>query len=139
MANSIEIKATLTAFGAPPREVTATIVPRSPGERMLRAVGGVAIFWGLALGGLFIPVAHLILVPTFLAAGVIFGIRRAREDLTLATVRGACPRCGVEQEFRIGRRLAGEMNVACPSCHNYLRFATDEIGGVEPASQPHSM
>lgn len=124
-----EIKGTLTAFGTPPREVTATIVPRSPGERILRAAGGAATFWGLALVGLFIPVAHLILVPTFLAAGVIFAIRRGREDRSLAKVHGTCPRCGVAQDFTVGGRLTHGRTFDCPSCHNHLCLETGEIEG----------
>ena len=48
------------------------------------------MFWALALGGLFIPVAHFILVPTFVVAGIVVAVKRSREDRRLVLLRGAC-------------------------------------------------
>lgn len=47
------------------------------------------MFWALALGGLFIPVAHFILVPTFVVTGIVVAVKRAREDRRLVLLRGA--------------------------------------------------
>lgn len=121
----VEEPARLTAFGAPPTKVIATVVYRDPGERAGRALGGLALFWGLAVLGVFIPVAHFILVPTLLCAGVIVGVRRAREDRTLVQVRGVCPRCGAEHDFKVGGRVARERTLACPDCHNNLLLMMD--------------
>jgi DNA-directed RNA polymerase subunit RPC12/RpoP len=122
----VEVPATLTAFGAPPTKVSATVAYRDPGERALRALGGLGLFWSLALFGVFIPVAHLILVPSLLCAGVIVGVRRAREDRTLVKVCGVCPRCGAEHDFQVGGRVARERTLACPDCHNNLLLMLDE-------------
>jgi hypothetical protein len=116
----IEVPVALAAFGVPPRRATAMVVEQSAGERVFRTLSGVGSFWALALAGLFIPVAHFVLVPSFLTAGVVVGIRRAREDRRLLGVRGACPRCGVAQEFRVGGRFTEGRAFTCPSCHNYL-------------------
>ena len=126
---SVEMRATLSAFGAPPQPALATVVHRNPGERTLRALVGAGIFWGLALLGLFVPVAHLVLVPALLAAGLIAGVRRAREEWTLVTVRGSCPRCGRTQEFAVGGRLTTERSFDCPACHNYLNLVTGDAAG----------
>ncbi len=111
----------ITAFGASPRPGTATIVEQTPGERTFRTLSGVGMFWALAFGGLFIPVAHFFLVPAFVVAGIVMGIKRAREDRRLLGVRGACPRCGVEQRFPVGGRLFDGRGFDCPRCHNNLR------------------
>ncbi len=121
--DTITVPATLTAFGAPPRPVTATIVDQGPGVRLARALAALGLFWGLALVGLFIPVAHFILVPTFLTAGLVAAVLRAREDRRLVQVRGACPRCGVEQEFKAGGRFTSDRRLDCPHCHNTLRLS----------------
>jgi hypothetical protein len=119
----------LTAFGSTPRAATASIIEQSPGQRVLRALSGAGTFWAMALGGLFIPVAHFVLVPTFFTAGIIIGIKRLREDRRLLGVHGACPRCGVEQDFRVGGRFFDGRALDCPRCHNTLRLTTN------PASQ----
>ena len=89
-----QVAVSLTAFGVPPRPATAVVIEQSTGERVGRAFAGLGMFWALALGGLFIPVAHFILVPTFLTAGIIMAVKRSKEDRRLAEVSGPCPRCG---------------------------------------------
>jgi hypothetical protein len=111
----------ITAFGDAPTQGTATIVEQTPGERTFRTPSGVGMFWALALGGLFIPLAHSVLVPTFLIAGIVMGIKRSREDRRLLGIRGTCPRCGIEQRFHLGGRFFDGRTFDCPRCHNYLR------------------
>ena len=125
-----ELPTSLTAFGYPSQRAAAVIVEQSPGQRLARALGGLGLFWGLALGGLFIPVAHFVLVPTFVAAGIIVAVKRAREDRRLLLVRGACPRCGIEQEFKPGGRFVRERSLSCPRCHGNLTLVAD------PATNP---
>jgi hypothetical protein len=62
-------------------------------------------------------VAHFVLVPTFVTAGIIMAAKRTREDRRLLLVRGACPRCGVEQEFKPGGRFVSGRSIGCPRCH----------------------
>jgi hypothetical protein len=115
-----EVSVSLTAFGYPSRPATAVIIEQTAAQRFARTLAGLGMFWGLALAGLFIPVAHFILVPTFLTAGVIMAVKRAREDRRLVLLGGACPRCGAEQEFKPGGRFASERSLDCPRCHGNL-------------------
>jgi len=115
-----DVPATLTAFGAAPTDAVATIVIQAPGRRFARALAALGTCWGLALGGLFIPVAHFILVPTFVTAGIVIAVMRGREDRRLLRARGRCPRCGIEQEFAAGGRMTREVRLDCPHCHNSL-------------------
>jgi hypothetical protein len=116
----LAVPAVLTAFGAPPTHVTATVVQQNPGRRATRALAGLGAFWATAAAAVFIPVAHFVLVPTFLAAGVVTAAPRLREDRRLTGVRGACPRCGVEQSFEAHGRFVRERTIDCPSCHHHL-------------------
>ena len=49
---------------------SALVVEQPPGVRAGRVLAGLGSFWGLALASVFIPVAHFLLVPAFLLAGV---------------------------------------------------------------------
>lgn len=115
-----EVPVSLTAFGYPARPATAVIIEQTPAQRVARTLQGLGACWGLALLGLFIPVAHFILVPTFLTAGIIVAVKRAREDRRLIRLCGACPRCGAEQMFKPGGRFVGERSLDCPKCHGNL-------------------
>jgi hypothetical protein len=115
-----ERAASLTAFGFPSQDAAAVIVEQTPAQRAMRVLMGLGFFWGLALCGLFIPVAHFILVPTFVVAGIVVALRRAREDRRLILVRGACPRCGAQHEFRPGGRFESGRSIPCPHCHGNL-------------------
>ena len=119
------VPASLTAFGALPTRVTATVIQQSPGRRAARALGGLGAAWGVAAVAVFIPVAHFILVPTFLAAGAILAFVRLREDQRLTGLHGICPRCGVEQEFEASGRFHRERGLDCPNCHNHLILVAD--------------
>jgi hypothetical protein len=125
MMTGTEQAASLTAFGYPARRATAVVMEQSVGQRFVRALSGLALFWGLALGGLFIPVAHFVLVPTFVTAGIIVAVKRAREDRRLLLVRATCPRCGGEQEFRPGGRFVSDRSFGCPRCHGNVTLVAD--------------
>lgn len=124
-----ETPASLTAFGYPPLGVTAVTIEQTAPPRLGRALSGLGMCWALALGGLFIPVAHFILVPTFMVVGIVVAVKRAREDRRLLLLRGACPRCGAAQEFKPGGRFATGPSVDCPKCHGTLTLVTDEMAG----------
>jgi len=119
----VQVAVSLTAFGFTPRPATAVVIEQSTGERVARAFAGLGMFWALALGGLFIPVAHLILVPVFLSAGIIMAIKRSREERRLAEVRGPCPRCGAQQTFKTSGRFAPGRSLDCPACHGTFEVA----------------
>ena len=120
-----ELPVSLTAFGYPAQRATVVVIEQSSGQRLARALAGLGLFWGLALGGLFIPVAHFVLVPSFLTAGIIVAVKRVREDRRLVLVRGPCPRCAVEQEFKPGGRFVNGRSFGCPRCHGNVSLAGD--------------
>jgi hypothetical protein len=125
----VQVAVSLTAFGFAPRPATALVIEQSTGERVGRAFAGLGMFWALALGGLFIPVAHFILVPVFLVAGVVLAVKRSREDRRLAEVRGPCPRCGAEQVFKAGGRFEPGRGFDCPACHGTVAL---DVPGTTP-------
>jgi len=128
MTREIEVEAELTAFGYDPSPTTAVVIEQPPGTRSGRVLGGLGMFWGLALASVFIPVAHFVLVPTFVVGGIVIAVKRAREDRRLILLRGACPRCGAAQEFRPGGRFADGRSFDCPKCHGTVTLAVPPSG-----------
>ena len=126
----IEVPAVLSAFGYPSSSATAVVIEQTPTQRLGRTLGGLGMFSGLAVAGLFIPVAHFVLVPAFVVAGIIAAVKRAREDCRLVLLRGACPRCGATQEFRPGGRFCSERSINCPKCHGTLTLGATTVRKV---------
>ena len=110
----------LTAFGRPPRDVMVRICAWRPAERVARTLAGWLGCWALASITLFIPVAHVLLVPGFVIAGIVLLLRRSREDQSFVDGRGACPACGMEQTFRLRGKVVLPKQAACPACRARL-------------------
>jgi hypothetical protein len=96
----------------------ATLVENAPPTRFMRAAVITGACWAVALACVFIPLLHFVLVPTFVALGAILGVLRLREDVTLATVEGACPKCRTERTFVVGGRFTDGRAVHCDGCGN---------------------
>ncbi len=63
-------------------------------DRVLRALVMLGLIWLLALISVLVPVAHFILVPSFLLAGPVVAFLRFRVTEVNERVTGACPTCG---------------------------------------------
>jgi hypothetical protein len=103
------------------------VVRRSPADRIRRALLGLATFWGVALLCVLIPIAHFVLVPSFVIIGVVVAVRRLRESASVVSVTGVCPRCGVERSFEGGGALRAESAVSCRVCHNQLELKVELV------------
>lgn len=91
-------------------------------ERVQRALKMLVILWALALATVFVPIAHFVLVPTFLLAGPIVAFRRYGMKSVLEKAGGACPACGQEIAIPLapGDRLP--KRGYCPACNKPLRL-----------------
>ena len=113
---------TLFGFGVAPAD--ARIEARTTGWRARRA----AI--ALAAGLIAAPAAALVPPHAPWALGVL-GIslltarRRWAEEYTLHSLKGACPRCGVDISVRRSTRLRHPHPISCPSCHYELAISVD--------------
>jgi hypothetical protein len=89
---------------------------------MKRALKGLGTFWAAALGSVFIPVAHFLLVPSFGLYGIYTFFQRVRADQIAVKVEGTCPDCGRAQKFDTGGRWSVPRTVACRYCQRSLRI-----------------
>ncbi len=123
-------RAYLNVFGAPPSPVSVTVIEQGLGQRVGRGALALVLCWALASASVFIVLAHFILVPSFFIAGPVLAYFRLRAVRVVKDIHGACPRCGVEQDFKPA--LWGRM-IDCPRCKNQLTL-TGLDGEGPPAS-----
>ena len=118
--------ARLSAFGAEPSRALMTVVELSPLARLGRGAMGLAACWGAAAVAVFLPILHLILVPTLVTGGIVAAIVLGRQAQRVTDVRGACPRCLTAQQFEAGGRVRRARIIACPHCHTNVTLLVGE-------------
>lgn len=116
----------LHLFGFPRAAAEVTVVRHSQAARLRRALLALAKFWGVGLLCVLIPIAHIVLVPTFFILGFVMAVRRFGEAASIVRVSGVCPRCAAPRVFEASGRLRGHARVLCPECRNELDLAVVE-------------
>ena len=94
----------LSGYHGQPARGTVTIREFNREQRMRRALAALGQWWGVALACVFIPVAHFVLVPSFLLYGVWQFFQR------LGTAE-------------LAPRWRAPQPVTCKQCHRGLRLA----------------
>ena len=113
---------TLSGYHGAPTPATLLVASFDRSQRLRRAVKGLAGLWGAMVVSVFIPIAHFVLVPSFLFVGVWQFVRRLKTGALVRGAHGRCPDCGAEQDFEFsGARFP--QSVACASCHRGLTLA----------------
>ena len=115
---------TLTGYDSRTQTAEIRLVTFDEASRARRAGLGVAAWWSAAVASAFIPAAHLVLVPGFVAFGIYSGVRRFRQTVVLLSAAGRCPDCDTEQEFAVGGAWAATLTVACAHCRRHLRLTS---------------
>jgi|SRR5689334_7836312 hypothetical protein len=113
----------LTGYSPTPAQAKVTIRSFDRRERVRRALKGLATFWGAALGSVFIPVAHFLLVPSFALYGAYTFFERLGARQVVTTAEGTCPDCGKTQKLETGGRWRLPRDVACRYCQRPLRIS----------------
>lgn len=72
----------------------------SPGRARKRALQTWIYCWGAAIGAVFLPLLHFVLVPTLIVAGPVVFLIMSRSRTRMLGGRGTCPGC--HAEFMIG-------------------------------------
>ena len=116
---------TLSGYHGAPTAARLLIAALGPGQRMGRAVKGLAVSWGAMVVSVFIPIAHFVLVPSFFGIGLWQFFRRLRQHEQVRGAHGTCPDCGVEQDFELSAGLRLPQGVQCRHCHRGLTLAAD--------------
>jgi len=87
-----------------------------------RALAGLGKWWGIAVLSVLIPVAHFVLVPSFLAYGAWQFFQRLGTVELVIDARGTCPDCGAGQALGLAPRWRAPQPVTCRQCHRGLQL-----------------
>ena len=118
------MEGTLSLFGFPDTTAEMEVLPRSLGWRLSRA----AAFIG---GGLILAPVLGVVPPhapwavAALGIGGFFGVRKWREEFTILSFLGSCPKCGGTLAMKKGTPLKRVMTVSCPGCNHDSRLTTN--------------
>jgi RNA polymerase subunit RPABC4/transcription elongation factor Spt4 len=112
----------LKGYADEPSTASVDVVQLDGADRLRRGLKHLGICWGAAVVSVFIPVAHLFLVPGLFIAGIVLLVRDVRIGELVRQARGTCPDCGTEQTLDLTGRWRGGAEIACRNCHRLLRL-----------------
>jgi hypothetical protein len=113
----------LNGYHGQPTAGQVTIHCFDRAQRVKRALGALGKWWGIAVLSISIPVAHFILVPSFLAYGGWQFFQRLGTGELATDARGTCPDCGAAQVLDLAPRWRAPQPVTCRQCHRGLRLS----------------
>ena len=111
-----DILVRLYIFGLPRQEGIARIRTRDAGERRARALRAVGVCVLLSAFSILLPIAHFVLVPGFLIAASVVGVRRLREHASIVGLSGVCPRCLEPRRFAVKEAFGDAVSTSCEKC-----------------------
>ncbi len=99
---------------------TVRVLGHGRRDRARRALLALAGCWGAAIGAVFLPLLHFILVPALVLAGPLMAWSRMRQRLTILDVEGSCPACGVPLREPLGGDVDSRLELRCEACRRAL-------------------
>jgi len=109
-----EVPARLVFMGGKAAESRARVVERSRAWRRSQVTKDLAILLLIPIV-VFIP-PHFPWPVVVTVIALLRAFNHSREHRTLLSLRGPCPKCGAEQEFRELGRMGNPHRVTCASC-----------------------
>jgi hypothetical protein len=101
-------------------QARARIAPRSAAWRRTAALK--QLLWWLLIPVVVWAPPHFLWVIIVLAIGGVLAVNRLREEATLLSLHGPCPKCGTEQAFTDLGRLKYPHKLHCGACRWELRL-----------------
>ncbi|HKK08299.1 MAG TPA: hypothetical protein VKA44_05385 [Gemmatimonadota bacterium] len=95
-------------------DVRLRVLHHPRGRRLRRAAAGLGLLWLLAAVSVFIPIAHLILVPGFFLGGIGLAVVRWKRRDRFAEFRARCPVCGEDHAFDLQEAAELPQRLRCP-------------------------
>lgn len=113
----------VTGYGAGRTTATVTVTSFNRPERVGRALKGLATWWAAAVGSVFIPVAHFLLVPSLGLFGIYTFFERLGAAEVATAANGVCPDCGKEQTLDVRGPWRVPRETSCRQCQRTLTLA----------------
>ncbi len=92
------------------------------GERKKRALKALLGYWLLAILSLPIMIAHFVLVPGFLLAGILVASKRWKTEQEAESAEGCCPSCGNRICLALDKKNELPQWHDCPECSEPLEL-----------------
>lgn len=127
MANQETKKVTITSRDGKKVSGEITILYLSTGEQFKRSIKKLVLFWGIAIGTVFIPIFHFVLVPGFLILGMVMFFLSFNIGEILMIKKCLCPKCNEEFELQ-ECKIEWPISQSCGNCRNSLSLSLE----VEP-------
>lgn len=97
-------------------------------DKSTMALKRLAIFWGIAILWIPVPMLHFVMIPVFLLIGIVAFAHAFTVRQTIESARGICPSC--QKPFELGRlRWRERIKERCPHCRQelYVRLDGSEV------------
>lgn len=91
-------------------------------SRFNRSIKTLATLWLIALGCIFIPIFHFVLVPFFSILGIAMFFRSFRVESILIPGQCKCPQCEEEFELEEAQAKWPISQICKKCCHSLLIF-----------------
>lgn len=114
VASVPEVPARLVFMGGTATEARARVVERSKAWRRSQVMKDLALLLLMPVV-VFIP-PHVPWPLVVLAVALMRAFNHSREHRTLLSLRGPCPKCGTDQEYKELGRMGNPHKVTCASC-----------------------
>lgn len=95
-------------------EVGLRVLHHGRRRRLKRAAAGLGLLWLAAAVSIFIPIAHLILVPGFFLGGIGLAVARWRRRDRFAAFEARCPVCDGSHLFDLEEAAELPRRLRCP-------------------------
>ena len=89
------------------------------------ALKKLAIFWGIALVSVLLPVVHFVLVPLFFFLGFFFAYRGFKSEGQVLSGETTCPHCGTKVVVK-KQELAWPITEICQGCARVVRMERED-------------
>lgn len=93
----------------------------APPEKMSQALKKLALFWGIALVSVLIPVFHFVSVPLFFGLGIFFALRSYKSEGKVLSGSVQCPHCLHEVKVKPAE-LQWPISEICQNCARVVRM-----------------
>lgn len=101
---------------------TAEIRSFSPREILQKSIKQLAMFWGLAIVSVLLPVVHFVLVPLFFFMGAYLAIRARKVKQEILSGSVNCPQC--KQPVTIKKSpFLDEHTEICQNCTSVVKIS----------------
>lgn len=112
----------LTGYSGKSTRGSVTVISFDKKARTRRAFKALGTFWACAVGSIFIPVAHFLLVPGFFIFAIVQFFQRLGTPELGKGATGTCPDCGAEQKLDLPPRWKTPQQVTCKNCQRGLQL-----------------